>query len=238
MAYSKKKLILLSKLEPLKRSITIFKKRFLKKSSNWSFVHKSKLKKNNIRKIKLINFINKYYYMYGSGLYSSIYSNNRDSFIFNYLKINKTYKNKINKKSKKTIKYSLFYFIKRFRWNPLFWKTISFLICSFKYRNTALLSLSIARTFERNHKHFLFMSYFKKILNLLFLYYYRRDFGIVRGYIIEINGKFNGKNRSKKKLISNGRMPLSMFDSNISYSTSEANTKYGIFGIKVWFFII
>jgi ribosomal protein S3 len=82
------------------------------------------------------------------------------------------------------------------------------------------------------------MSYFKKVLNLLFLYYYRRDFGIVRGYIIEINGKFNGKNRSKKKLISNGRMPLSMFDSNISYSTSEANTKYGIFGIKVWFFII
>lgn len=118
--YSKKKIILFSKLKFLKKLIRRFKGGLLKTvpfKFNKLFFRKSKLKKINSRKIKLINFINKYYYMNGCSLYGNVYFNSRNSTIINYLKINKIHKNKIykSKKSKRTVKYSLFYFIKRFR---------------------------------------------------------------------------------------------------------------------------
>jgi len=97
---------------------------------------------------------------------------------------------------------------------------------------------------ERNPKHLRFLSFLKKILNVFFNIFNfdlnfsgRRSRNIIQGFRIEICGKFNGKTRAKKKIISKGPMPFSTIDARIDYFFSQAFTKYGIFGIKVWFYI-
>ena len=126
-----------------------------------------------------------------------------------------------------------------FKFNKFFRKSLQFIKFSFETKNVKLLSISIARAIERDPKHLRFFSFLKKILIVFYSFYNFNSstFKKIKGYRIEINGKFNGKPRAKKKIIAKGPMPFSSIDSNITYHFSQAYTKYGVFGIKVWFYI-
>jgi small subunit ribosomal protein S3 len=58
----------------------------------------------------------------------------------------------------------------------------------------------------------------------------------VNGIKIQVSGRLNGAEIARSEWIREGRVPLQTLRANIDYATSEANTIYGVLGIKVWLF--
>ena len=58
----------------------------------------------------------------------------------------------------------------------------------------------------------------------------------VNGIKIQVSGRLNGAEMARSEWIREGRVPLQTLRADIDYSTQEANTIYGVLGIKVWLF--
>lgn len=58
----------------------------------------------------------------------------------------------------------------------------------------------------------------------------------VNGIKIQVSGRLNGAEIARSEWIRKGRVPLQTLRADIDYATKEANTIYGILGIKVWLF--
>lgn len=56
------------------------------------------------------------------------------------------------------------------------------------------------------------------------------------GIKIQVSGRLNGAEIARSEWIREGRVPLQTLRADIDYATKEANTIYGILGIKVWLF--
>lgn len=58
----------------------------------------------------------------------------------------------------------------------------------------------------------------------------------VPGVKIQVSGRLNGAEIARTKWIREGRVPLQTLRANIDYAQKQANTIYGVLGIKVWLF--
>ena len=58
----------------------------------------------------------------------------------------------------------------------------------------------------------------------------------VNGIKIQVSGRLNGAEIARSEWIREGRVPLQTLRADIDYGTQEANTIYGVLGIKVWLF--
>ncbi len=58
----------------------------------------------------------------------------------------------------------------------------------------------------------------------------------VKGIKIQVSGRLNGAEMARSEWIREGRVPLQTLRADIDYATKEANTIYGVLGIKVWLF--
>ena len=58
----------------------------------------------------------------------------------------------------------------------------------------------------------------------------------VNGIKIQVSGRLNGAEIARSEWIRDGRVPLQTLRADIDYATQEANTIYGVLGIKVWLF--
>ena len=58
----------------------------------------------------------------------------------------------------------------------------------------------------------------------------------VNGIKIQVSGRLNGAEIARSEWIREGRVPLQTLRADIDYATKEANTIYGVLGIKVWLF--
>ena len=56
------------------------------------------------------------------------------------------------------------------------------------------------------------------------------------GIKIQVGGRLGGAEIARSEWYREGRVPLHTLRADIDYSTAEANTTYGIIGIKVWIF--
>ncbi|MFZ8886293.1 MAG: 30S ribosomal protein S3 [Steroidobacteraceae bacterium] len=56
------------------------------------------------------------------------------------------------------------------------------------------------------------------------------------GVKVRIAGRLNGAEISRSEWVREGRIPLHTFRADIDYGTAEAQTTYGVIGIKVWVF--
>jgi len=56
------------------------------------------------------------------------------------------------------------------------------------------------------------------------------------GIKIQISGRLNGAEIARSEWTRNGRVPLQTLRASIDYATVEANTIYGVLGIKIWIF--
>ena len=129
------------------------------------------------------------------------------------------------------------YYLKNYIFRKNFSKIVDLVSFSLINKSSKLLSLGIAEILKKEIKHNQVFSLLNKILFTYFKYFFlTKNKSLLKGYRIEIKGKINGRPRKKKRVISNGSMPFSSSDANISYFFSESFTKYGIFGIKVWLF--
>ncbi|MBL0690803.1 MAG: 30S ribosomal protein S3 [SAR324 cluster bacterium] len=60
----------------------------------------------------------------------------------------------------------------------------------------------------------------------------------IGGCKIMVGGRLNGAEIARSEWIREGRVPLHTFKADIDYATYEANTVYGLIGIKVWVYKI
>ena len=58
----------------------------------------------------------------------------------------------------------------------------------------------------------------------------------IRGIKIQVSGRLNGAEIARSEWLRKGRVPLQTLRADIDYSAKEANTIYGVLGIKVWLF--
>lgn len=58
----------------------------------------------------------------------------------------------------------------------------------------------------------------------------------VSGIKIQVSGRLNGAEIARSEWLREGRVPLQTLRADIDYSAKEANTIYGVLGIKVWLF--
>nr|YP_009395632.1 ribosomal protein S3 [Vertebrata isogona]ARW64545.1 ribosomal protein S3 [Vertebrata isogona] len=58
----------------------------------------------------------------------------------------------------------------------------------------------------------------------------------ITGIKIQISGRLNGAEIARKEWAREGRVPLQTLKAHIDYSYTQANTIYGILGIKIWLF--
>jgi len=58
----------------------------------------------------------------------------------------------------------------------------------------------------------------------------------VKGIKIQVSGRLNGAEMARSEWIREGRVPLQTLRADIDYATTEANTIYGVLGIKIWLF--
>jgi len=58
----------------------------------------------------------------------------------------------------------------------------------------------------------------------------------VKGIKIQVSGRLNGAEIARSEWIREGRVPLQTLSADIDYATTEANTIYGVLGVKVWVF--
>lgn len=56
------------------------------------------------------------------------------------------------------------------------------------------------------------------------------------GIKINVSGRLNGAEIARAEWYREGRVPLHTFRADVDYGTAEANTTYGIIGVKVWIF--
>jgi len=58
----------------------------------------------------------------------------------------------------------------------------------------------------------------------------------VKGIKIRISGRLNGIEIARSEWVKDGQIPLQTLSADIDYATAQANTIYGVLGIKVWLF--
>ena len=56
------------------------------------------------------------------------------------------------------------------------------------------------------------------------------------GIKVQISGRLNGAEMARSEKYKEGRIPLHTFRADIDYTLAEAQTTYGLIGIKVWIF--
>ena len=56
------------------------------------------------------------------------------------------------------------------------------------------------------------------------------------GIKIQVSGRLNGAEIARTEWYREGRVPLHTLRADVDYGTAEAETTYGIIGIKVWLF--
>ena len=54
------------------------------------------------------------------------------------------------------------------------------------------------------------------------------------GYKIALSGRINSSDKSRLIYITRKNVPLQVFDKNINYAFSQAKTRIGVFGVKIW----
>ena len=57
-----------------------------------------------------------------------------------------------------------------------------------------------------------------------------------QGIKVQVSGRVNGAEIARSEWVREGRVPLQTLRADVDYATKEANTTYGILGIKVWVF--
>jgi len=58
----------------------------------------------------------------------------------------------------------------------------------------------------------------------------------LNGIKIQVSGRLNGAEIARSEWVREGRVPLQTLRADIDYATTEANTIYGVLGIKIWLF--
>lgn len=154
-------------------------------------------------------------------------------FIRNYIKVSYVKLNfYMSYLPKNLIATNVFYIFRKYKDERFFWESLQVTNAVFCGRASAsiLANLVVAHT-RRNPKRLAFVIYLKRLLNW---HYNSLNVLNIVGVRLEVKGRFNAKSRSKKHILSNGRVNMHKKASLVDYAFVNSFTKFGTLGIKVW----
>jgi len=119
----------------------------------------------------------------------------------------------------------------QFKNNPIFQTTLDILLISIiKPQSANLLSKYVSKELEKTRRHVFFLTFVSRLLNIILTH----KTSLIEGVRIDVKGRLNGADRSRKESVTHGSIPLQTLSSKIDFSLTEAFTIYGAFGVKVW----
>lgn len=121
---------------------------------------------------------------------------------------------------------------RRYKHERFFWESFQLVYAIFRgYASSNILGGLIYTHIRRNPKRLVFVAYMKRLLDWYFSNLETVD---IEGVRLEVKGRFNAKSRTKKHIISCGRVRIHEKSSHVDYCRLDAFTKFGCLGIKVW----
>lgn len=114
-----------------------------------------------------------------------------------------------------------------------FIKAMKLILISIFFNKPVILNQVIANLLKNNKKHSFVLKFIENILQFLLA---RWSYLLLIGLKLKICGKLNGRHRKQTKKIQLGLNPLQTLSIYTNYSLNTAHTKFGSFGIGVWFF--
>lgn len=135
-------------------------------------------------------------------------------------------------KNKQCIKLSAMRtYFRRFAKDPLFDELLNIVLITILFTNSASLLVGFLVIKFRNIKTQNKILFYLKLLLLKFI---KTKFSKIKGLKLIISGRFNKAQRSRKKTLLMGSVPLQTIKAKIDYSQSTVFTSVGTFGIKLW----
>lgn len=119
----------------------------------------------------------------------------------------------------------------QFKHNPYFQTSLDILLISiFKKLSARLVATYIAKELENTRRHVFFLTFIRRLLKIIM----KQELAIIKGIRIDVKGRLNGADRSRKEIVRYGSIPLQTLSADIDFYLAEAFTIYGTFGVKVW----
>lgn len=168
-------------------------------------INKKNIEKNSINFLKKLNFNQKKINYFFINLNTKFLKKN-NKILSNLLFLKK--KNKLNYKMK---------------------LMLNILNLTLYTQNSNLLNNYIIINLKKTKKHKQYLNNINKVFKKLY-----KNYNFFIGYKIQIKGRINGIDRSKKLVLQEGKIPLNTINSKISYSFKEIITSYGVCSIKIW----
>jgi small subunit ribosomal protein S3 len=82
---------------------------------------------------------------------------------------------------------------------------------------------------QKDYKHNLFLDFLGKVMHEAVSLY-----PMLKGIKVQIKGRVNGSERSRKETFQVGNISLQTISSNVKYIYKPVFTIYGVCGLKVW----
>lgn len=120
----------------------------------------------------------------------------------------------------------------RDRKERFFWESLQLVYAVFKgYASSNILGSLVYTHTRRNPNRLAFVAYIKRLLDW---HFNTMKDSQIQGVRLEVKGRFNAKSRSKKHILSSGRVRMHEKSSIVDSAFLESYTKFGSLGIKVW----
>ena len=101
----------------------------------------------------------------------------------------------------------------------------------------SLVAIALTEALEKNHRHQTVIDFFGETFKWLFNNLPPKNLKSnlrLSGCLIQVKGRINGSDRSRRSIIRLGSLPLHTITAKLDYAFEEVVTPYGVCGIKVW----
>jgi len=119
--------------------------------------------------------------------------------------------------------------LKQYQRRPYFQDTLNILETSIISQNVSIFSRYISVQLEKDSRHNLFLDFISKVIKEYVMVY-----PFLQGIRIQVKGRVNGSERSRKETFQAGNISLQSTSNKLSYSNQAMFTIYGVCGLKVW----
>jgi ribosomal protein S3 len=119
--------------------------------------------------------------------------------------------------------------LRQYQRRPYFKNVLNVLETSIISQNIHILSQLISLQLEKDFRHNLFLDFVDKAIKEYVTFY-----PSLEGIRIQVKGRVNGSERSRKETFQAGSISLQSTSNKLNYSHRDLFTIYGVCGLKIW----
>ena len=98
-----------------------------------------------------------------------------------------------------------------------------------------LISKVLSSALEENNRHQNVIDFLEETFKWTVENYQSKDSMFnLKGFLVQVKGRINGSDRSRKSIIRYGSLPLHTISESLDYYCKDTLTPYGMCSVKVW----